>query len=1241
MIRPIFIAIVSVCAVAFGGVAAERRLDLRPRSAEKPRLTFASVSPTEKGVLRQTKLSAGATTLPALEVGDTLALTLFDGVERSVVLQKRLESPVGLESFVATVSGYDGLANAVVVQSAEGLQVDLQDFKNSRVYTVVSSTATTTVREIDPKAGEITPCRTLVPEADRGTVEIVTPKAGKTLAAVDQSSTVVDILVGYDTGAAAWAKANGGGLQNFAATAVAKMNTALANDGLDSSFRFRLVGTTEISASATDVHEALSAVRDDESGWAAVKTKRDEVGADVVTVLIDTGSAYGTTGVGWSLERSDIASFSESAYNVCAVRAVAQSHTMTHEVGHNMGAGHATEVNPTVIEPGPQLYDYSAGYHFTANATAYSTIMAYSFDGYGNSYETAPLFSSPNAQWEGVAAGDASHDNARTLRNTYSAVSKWRAQKIALSYDVFFSPETETLFDTSVTVTLTPGKAGLAIRYTTDGSTPTLSSPLYSSPLLIKTTTTVKAATVNDGKLGPVHEARYLKSDLGTALNAPELVWTTSSDCPWVTETDNTFDGFAVQSCPQFIDDAGCRKTSWLKTTVTGPTELGFRYQKRQASSSFKVYCDNQVAWSDSDGGYAIGSSYDWNRAMVSLPAGTHEIKFSFEQGYGYYGGFNGIVLDTICFDAWSASPTISPATTASQATASVFTGSMTVTLTPPSGRTGRLFYTLDGSDPTQEGALPYTGPFSVTNSVFVQAAFVEPGREASPPARGYFLERHPVKPGEWTTYVEGAKEAASRDGGLLAVLCANRVGCPWTQRFMPIAESPEFLSWAEANGVYLITADDSQHVDTEAAFDYFCDLYPYQSISYPTFVFADPNSSDELLSWGLARNDGGSTIGGVRYTDTVDSLVRGFASVMGLDSVPAAPTISPDTDMVDSFPLTVTLTNPNANGTIYYTLDGSNPGGPTQSRYTGPLTINDKGTRLSAVVKNSSGVYGVPLVRTFRLFSDYANGYLGTQDIVWTKTSAVGWQESVCNGRPALRTGGYLGGEAYVSTLTAKVTGKGKFRFSYKFCNWHAGNTMQFSVNGVVRKRVDKYVGTDYVIETVEVDADGETTLAWTYSVSQPSYDYTSGYSAGGKSAWCGLWLYDVSWTPAPPPSTTTTPVAVPHTWIAEKFPTATPSTYETLMFVDSDGDGFLNWQEYLCGTDPNSAGTNANSVPRCTIKIVNNLPEVDDNIDIPAAAEAAGWRAITKGSTNLTDWSAANTAVHTFFKVVVEQQK
>ena len=911
---------------------------------------------------------------------------------------------------------------------------------------------------------------------------------------------------------------------------------------------------------------------------------------------------------------------------------------MTHEVGHNMGAGHATAVNPSQIVPGPQLHDYSSGFHFTAAGTAYHTIMAYNSDGWGGTYELAPLFSSPTATWLGATAGDATHDNARTLLNTCADVANWRAQKIPLSYDVFISPATETLFDESVTVTLTPGKAGLAIRYTTDGSEPTLTSSLYSTPLKLTRTTTVKAAAVYGGRLGPVFTARYLKRDLATALNAPQLEWTTSPDYPWVAQTENAFDGFAAKSCPAFTNSVGCGKTSWLKTTVTGPTEMGFRYQKAQHTSSFKVYCDDTVVWSDGGGGYEVGGA-GWRQTVVNLPEGTHEIRFAFEHGRGYYiDVFNGIVLDTVCFDAWSASPAIEPATTDEQATATVFTGSMTVTLTPPAGRSGLLRYTLDGTDPTLGGAATYTGPITVDRSVFVQAVFVEPGREASAPARGYFLERHPVKPGEWTTDVEGVKEAAATDGRLIAVLLARRADCGFTKKFMPVAESPEFLTWAAANGVYLITADPSQLVDTEAADGYFWSLYPEPRSGFPTMVFADPSYQDRLLGRGLARKDDGPGIGGVPYEDTVESLVRGFAAVMGETSVPAAPTVSPEAELVDLFPLEVTLVNTNGYGVIYYTLDGSVPTSENGTRYAGPVRIADKEAVLCAAVKTDSGQYGIPLVRRFRLTSDYVNGCLQTRDIDWTMTSPVGWQECDVDGARAVRTGGYLNERQYVSTLTAGVSGKGRFKFSYKFCNWDAGNTMQYSVNGTVRKRVERAVHTDYVIETVELDVDGDTTVEWTYAVTQPSVDYSSGYSYGGKSVWCGLWLYDVSWVPDAQ-STTTTPVAVPYAWIAGNFPAAEKSAYETLMEADSDGDGYLNWQEYLCGTDPNAAGADADAMPRCTIEIVNGVPEVGHNIRIPGAAQSEGWRAVIKGSAVLEDWAVADESVHRFFKVVVEK--
>ena len=946
------LTVVLLAFAANSAQAVSHKLDLRPKKTSRLMMA-AAPSPNERGVLRTSSLATGVTRLESLAVGDELAISLFDDIERTLVLRKRLESPLGGEAFLATVDGVDGLVCAAVVQTEDGVQVDLQDIGKGRVYTVASSAETTLVRELDPRAGTVTPCRPRVPELSPCAVEIAAPGRRLSAPTVEQSSTVVDILVAYDTAAAAWTKANGGGIANFALLAVTKMNAALANNGLDEQFRFRLVGTMEVAATSTDVEDALDEIKAGKTGWSAIPAKRDEVGADIVTVLIDTGYAFGTTGVGWALMTTDFASFADSAYNVCAVRAVAIDHTMTHEVGHNMGAGHASAVNPATIVPGPQLYDYSSGFHFTAGETAYHTIMAYDSDGWGNTYELAPLFSSPTATWRGATAGNATNDNARTLRNTYAAAANWRDQKVPLSYDVFFSPEAETFFDESVEVTLTPGKAGLDIRYTTDGIEPTLTSQHYSTPLKLTRTTTVKTAAVYDGRLGPVHTARYLKRDLATALNTPQLEWTTSPDWPWVAQTDTAFDGFAAQSCPEFVGEFGCRKTSWLKATVTGPTEMGFRYQKRLHFSAFNVYCDDQVVWSDSETESGIGAAV-WHQAMVSLPEGTHEITFAFEQGGGFYGGlFNGVVLDTVCFDAWSASPAIEPATTEDQATAMTFMGSMTITLTPPAGRTGTLLYTLDGSNPALGGAMTYTGPFTVDKSVFVQAVFVEPGREASAPARGYFLERHPVKPGEWTTDVEGVKDAASQDGRLIAVLMGRRADCGWTKRLMQVAEGAEFLAWAEANGVYLLTADSSQLVDTKAAYDYFWDLlYPEQSVDPPTLAFADPSSPDELLSRGLARNDTVSTIGGVLYEDTVESLVRGFLAVMGEPSVPAAPTVSPNAELVNAFPLTVTLENPNVTGTIYYTLDGSVPTSENGKRYEDSIRIVDKEAVLCAAVK-------------------------------------------------------------------------------------------------------------------------------------------------------------------------------------------------------------------------------------------------------------------------------------------------
>lgn len=627
---------------AASAVASEIALDLRPRAVRTRGVAVPRATQTEEeaGTLRQTVLDAGAASTGSLAVGDVLRLSVYDDVSLLLTLVAREEAPLARASFQAEVSGANW-RDAVVTETDAGLLVTATDPASGLVYAVVSSDDRVTVREIDPHALPVVDGGVRVPELDAVRDGVPTKRSA---ASTDQASTVVDMLVAYDRPAAAWAKANGGGVTNLAQQCVARMNGALANNGLDAAFRFRLVGVMAVDADGDgNLNDTLDKVTQKTGAWAAVSAMRDAVGADVVSTMVDTGSAYGTTGLGWSLTQtteSGMRNFSEHAYNVLSVRAAAQSHVMAHETGHNMGAGHA---DAQTSSPGPQSFIYSRGFYFTGtDKRAYHTVMAYNNDRYGNSYDPAPLFSDPDNAWAGVPAGDETHDNAQVLARTYAVVAQFRAQKVALSYDVFFSPEGGALFSDSVTVTLTPGKAGLAIRYTTDGSDPTAThGSLYTSPLTLTKTTTIRAATVTDGTTGPVYAATYYKSDLGAALNAPQLVWNTSADYPWTAQATNTYDGtLAVQSAAL---PKGTVNRTWLSTTVTGPTKMSFRYRAMMYSSSFRVYLDSSVAWQTAD---AVD---DWTLVEVDVPTGVHAVKFEYEQrGYYFDPTFCGVWLDDV-----------------------------------------------------------------------------------------------------------------------------------------------------------------------------------------------------------------------------------------------------------------------------------------------------------------------------------------------------------------------------------------------------------------------------------------------------------------------------------------------------------------------------------------------------------------------------------------------------------------
>ena len=1223
---PLFAAAFAVSA-AYPSEAARFAVDLRGPAGGAVR----SAAPDGEACLRGALLPPGAATVAPLSTGDTVELLLFDGVSFAVTLDERADSPLGGDAFLGEVAGSGGVKTAVVLQTAEGLSVDIQDFARGRAYTVFSDTSGVVVKELAPSRESVDPADAVVPPL-AASAQSPPAAAGADIAS-EQASTLVDVLVAFDTPAAAWARQNGGGTTNFATMAVQKMNTVLANGGLDSAFRYRLVGVAEVAAEGgTDFSGVLSAMHEGTGAWAAVKAKRDEVGADVVSALVDTGSASGTTGRGYSLENTPVSGFSEWAYNVCAVRAVAQDHTMTHEIGHNLGAGHATEVEPSQISPGPQLFDYSAGHYFTGtNGVAYHTIMAYNFDGFGNHYASAPFFSSPDCFFMGTATGDATHDNVRTLRETYAAAAKWRAQVMPMSYDVFFSPEDGTLFTDSLVVALAPGKAGLPIRYTLDGSAPTLSSPLYAGAITLTETTTIRAATVTDGVLGPVFEATYSLSDLGSGLDAPLLAWRTSDTHPWAFETTNTFD--RVDAVQSFDDGGYWENESWLETTVEGPVAMGFRYQTRKYIATFSVLLDGESVLEDTED----TAGGEWHLSEIAIPSGAHTVRFLFrcwietENGLkgGRYDGFNGAWLDTISFDALSRPPVVDPPTTADEATATTFQGSLAVTLAPPDGKSGVLHYTTDGSDPTGETALVCDGPIVLNQSTRLRAVFTEFGKEPSTEVGGLYLERHPVQPGEWTTDVEGVKTAAARDGRLIAVLMADRVGCGWSKAFQPVAESPEFLAWAKANGVYLATADSSCNIDAGAAESWFwqlrADYGDSGSVGMPTLYFASPDAPETAIGTGLARSNG-SVVGSVPYGDTAASLAAGFASVLA-ESVPEAPVFSPADTLVDAFPIAVTIANPNGSGTVFCTLDGSAPTPANGTGCTGAVGIADASLVLSAAVWPDSPTGFSSLVSTgaYRAVADV----FGTTGIAWARSGDASWR--IESGEPATLRAGGLGNATGKAILSGTVSGKGTLVFDYRCRSYSSRNVFAFAIDGAQRWQ-HAYDGTITVSGTVtnEVDSDGSTTFTWTLSLDDAGYDFSS----------AGAWLSAVRWIPEGIGAALAVEgVSVPYAWLDAHFPGqgGTAAAYEALALSDADGDAFPAWQEYLLATDP----TDAESCLVATIRMEGGRA-VFGWEPTNAALASLGWRYIPQGRETMdpaADWESFEGDRHRFFRIWVER--
>lgn len=138
---------------------------------------------------------------------------------------------------------------------------------------------------------------------------------------------------------------------------------------------------------------------------------------------------------------------------------------------------------------------------------------------------------------------------------------------------------------------------------------------------------------------------------LGTTVAEPASEWRTGA-LSWIEQSDHSVDGTAWRSAViPYGDTTG--EESWLVTEVRGPGKVSFKYTVFPYMAVFSVTLDgtNTLMATDARSAYSYNNWEDeWTSAEFDVPAGAHELRFSYKLTAVNYvsGTFRGVYMD--CF---------------------------------------------------------------------------------------------------------------------------------------------------------------------------------------------------------------------------------------------------------------------------------------------------------------------------------------------------------------------------------------------------------------------------------------------------------------------------------------------------------------------------------------------------------------------------------------------------------------
>ncbi|MGD8753931.1 MAG: zinc-dependent metalloprotease family protein, partial [Anaerolineales bacterium] len=363
--------------------------------------------------------------LNGAEVGDTVLLNLYEGLDLLAILESKESLHGGGYTWLGHLEGID--FSQVILVIGGGQMAGNVTMPGGFYQVRWAGNGVHAIYTID---------QSQFPDEAEPTLVELSPEA---IAAADENSmlddgSVIDVLVVYSDDARA---AAGGttAIQNTINLAVAETNVSYANSNINTSLN--LVHMEEVAYSETgDVCSDRTRLRNPSDGHIDnVHTLRDTYNADMVALIIENDVNY--CGCAYIMDSVSTA-FENYAFQATKRTCATGYYSFGHEFGHIQSARHDWYVDDTAFSP------YSYNHAFVYVPGDWRTVMAYNNECADNGTYCTRLqyWSNPNILYGGVAMGvpagtstsctawshpNCDADNHLTLNNTALTVANFRS----------------------------------------------------------------------------------------------------------------------------------------------------------------------------------------------------------------------------------------------------------------------------------------------------------------------------------------------------------------------------------------------------------------------------------------------------------------------------------------------------------------------------------------------------------------------------------------------------------------------------------------------------------------------------------------------------------------------------------------------------------------------------------------------------------------------------------------------